>query len=259
MGAAVGEIQAVDNSIYDSYGDRWYTAFDDPVALLRAETRTKLPWVEKRAKEQFGPHPKLLDVGCGGGFLSNGLAAQGFTVTGLDIAADSIEVAKRWDKTHTVEYVTGDAYLLPFADASFDVVTSMDFLEHVENPARTIQECARVLKPGGLFFYHTFNRNLLAGLLVIRAVEFFVKNTPRNMHVLHLFLKPGEVKSFCAQNGLEVQEVVGLRPRFSTIPLKSYFTGVVPPSLEFQLTKSTLLSYMGCAKKTLTKRRTMPF
>jgi 2-polyprenyl-6-hydroxyphenyl methylase/3-demethylubiquinone-9 3-methyltransferase len=239
----------VDNSIYDSYGDRWYTAFDDPVALLRAETRVKLPWVQERVQRQFGLQGKLLDVGCGGGFLSNGLSAAGLQVTGLDIAADSLEVAKRWDKSGKVEYITGDAYLLPFADSTFDAVTSMDFLEHVDNPARSIQECARVLKPGGLFFYHTFNRNFLAGLLVIRAVEFLVKNTPKHMHVLRLFLKPGEVKAFCKQNGLEVQEVTGLRPRFSTIPLKSYFSGVVPASLEFQLTRSTLLSYMGCARK----------
>ena len=241
----------VNNTIYEEYGDRWYTAFDDPVALLRAESRAKLPWVEERIRRHFGEEPEvnILDAGCGGGFLSNALAARGFSVTGVDLAKDSLAVARRHDPTGSVRYVEGSVYELPFENASFDVVTAMDLLEHVEDPARAVAEFARVLKPGGLLFFHTFNRNLLSGLVVIKFVEWFVRNTPKDMHVLRLFVKPAEAARYCAASGLTVREWTGLRPRFLTIPWRSYRTGVVPKSLEFTTTRSLKLSYMGMAER----------
>lgn len=240
----------INNQLYDTYGDRWYSAYDDPVALLRAESKTKVPWVlEKLAEEGVSQGASLLDVGCGGGFLSNALGEKDFTVTGLDISADSLLVAARHDRTGRVRYVHGDAYALPFPDHSFRVVTAMDFLEHVEDPARAIREISRVLQPGGLFFYHTFNRNPIAGLVVIKVVEWLVANTPKHMHLYRMFLKPREVALYCRENGMEVQEVVGLRPILSTIPLRRIFSGVVPESLAFKVVRSTLISYMGYAKK----------
>jgi 2-polyprenyl-6-hydroxyphenyl methylase/3-demethylubiquinone-9 3-methyltransferase len=241
----------VNNDIYNEYGDRWYTAYDDPVALLRAETRAKLPWVASRIEKELGSLEGigLLDIGCGGGFLSNALSEIGMRVTGIDLSATSLEVARRWDKTGKVKYLEANAYRLPFAGESFDVVTAMDFLEHVEDPRKAISECARVLKPGGLFFFHTFNRNPIAGFCVIKLVEWIVANTPKNMHVLRLFLKPKEVGSYCRESGLYVKEIEGIRPRFSTIPVRSYFTGVVPEKLEFCFTRSKLLAYIGMAKK----------
>lgn len=240
----------VNNGIYDLYGDRWYTAYDDPVALLRAESRTKLPWVLERIKQaDLGANSQILDIGCGAGFLSNALAREGYHVTGVDLSSDSLQVACRHDSTGKARYVTADAYELPFADRSFDVVTAMDFLEHVEDPNKVIQEVSRVLKPGGLFFYHTFNRNLISHFVVIKLVEWFVKNTPKDMHIIRLFLKPKEVENFCRQAGMKPIETAGIRPVFSTIPLKNYFTGIVPESLRFKITESTLLSYIGYAVK----------
>ena len=240
----------INNQLYDTYGDRWYSAYDDPVALLRAESKTKVPWVlEKLTAAGISRGASLLDVGCGGGFLSNALAEKDFTVTGVDISADSLLVAARHDRTGRARYVHGDAYALPFPDRSFAIVTAMDFLEHVEDPARAIREISRVLQPGGLFFYHTFNRNPIAGLLVIKMVEWLVANTPKNMHLYRMFLKPREVEKYCRENGMEVQEVVGLRPIFSTIPIGRIFSGVVPESLTFKVVRSTLISYMGYAKK----------
>ena len=241
----------VDNSIYDTYGDRWYTAYDDPVALLRAETRIKLPWTLEKIKQNFKDLKMVhvLDVGCGGGFLSNGLAQSGFKVTGVDLSEPSLVTAKRFDKTNSVVYLTADAYQLPFPDASFEVVTAMDFLEHVEHPEKAIKEFSRVLKPGGLFVFHTFNRNWLAYLVVIRLVELLVKNTPKNMHVLRLFIKPAELKSYCKTANLSVVEFTGIRPVFSSIPLKNIFSGVVPETLIFKLTNLLGLSYLGFASK----------
>jgi 2-polyprenyl-6-hydroxyphenyl methylase/3-demethylubiquinone-9 3-methyltransferase len=239
--------QQVDNSIYEKYGESWYTADDDPVALLRAENKVKSPWI----LERLPLGAKILDVGCGAGFLTNELALHGFKVTGIDASEDSLRVAKLYDKTKTVHYQVADAYKLPFADHSFDVVTALDFLEHVEDPGLAIAEMSRVLKPGGKFFFHTFNRHPLAWLIVIKLVEWLIPKTPKHMHVLRLFVKPAELKSYCEESGMTVQEMVGIKPVISSIPLRSLFSGRVPASLRFELTQSLLLSYMGVAQKSV--------
>ena len=247
--------EEINNSIYDSYGDKWYTAFDDPVALLRAESKAKTPWVLQKIKNHFLgvsdlAQIQVLDVGCGGGFLSNSLAQERLSVTAIDLSEESIRVAARYDSTKSVKYLTADAYSLPFEASTFDVLTAMDFLEHIENPAEIIKEFSRVLKPNGLFIFHTFNRNWISNLIIIKAVELLVRNTPKNMHVLRLFIKPVELAQYCHQTDLKVIEMTGIKPVFSSIPLKNIFSGVVPKGLRFELTKSLQLSYMGYAQKT---------
>lgn len=240
----------INNDIYESLGDRWYTAHDDPVALLRKESATKIAWITAKLRALGLTHRmKMLDVGCGAGFLTNHFANENFAVCGLDISEDSLRVARNHDATKSVTYVAGDAYRLPYDDASFDVVTSMDFLEHVDRPAVVVKEISRVLKPGGLFFFHTFNRNWLSYIVIIKLVEWFVKNTPKHMHVLQLFITPAELEKMCEANFLETKEFVGLRPRLKTITLKSLFTGVVPEGFAFKITRSLKLSYLGYAVK----------
>lgn len=245
----------INNDIYDQLGDRWYTAHDDPVALLRKESATKVPWVLERINQQAPNAPlRILDVGCGAGFLSNALAqtspgGRNLEVHGLDISEDSLRVARAHDPTSSVQYQRGDAYNLPYLNESFDVVTSMDFLEHVDNPEQVVREIARILKPSGLFFFHTFNRNWLSYIVIIKLVEWFVKNTPKHMHVLKLFIKPKELEEMCLRNKMTTKDLTGLRPRFSTITLKSLWTGVVPEGFAFTTTKSTKLSYLGLAVK----------
>lgn len=241
----------VNNDIYNTYGDRWYEADDDPVALLRAESKTKTPWIlaKIQAHGLLSPTTKILDVGCGAGFLSNELAKFNMQVTGVDLSEESLCVAAKYDATKSVHYHTADAYHLPFADASFDILTAMDFLEHVDRPADVIKEFSRVLKPGGLFVFHTFNRNPLAHLIIIKVVEWVVKNTPKHMHVIDLFIKPKELKNYCRDANMLPQEMTGIKPVLSTIPLRNIFSGIVPKSLKFELTKSLLLSYMGYAIK----------
>jgi 2-polyprenyl-6-hydroxyphenyl methylase/3-demethylubiquinone-9 3-methyltransferase len=243
----------VNNALYDTLGERWYTADDDPVALLRAESRLRNPWVAERIHAHFADRNgqvRILDVGCGGGFLSNHLSKEGFEVDGLDASADSLAVATQHDPTRTVRYTRGDALSLPFADASFDVVCAMDFLEHVEDPARVVTETARVLRPGGLFFFHTFNRNLLAWLVVIKGVEWFVKNTPKDMHVLRLFIKPGELGRMCEASGLKVVELHGSAPVVGSLAFwKMLATRVVPRDFRFRFAKSTRIAYTGFAER----------
>ena len=243
--------RAVNNDLYDTLGERWYAADDDPVALLRAESRLRNPWVVKQIRAHFSggeAQVRVLDVGCGGGFLSNHLSKEGFPVDGLDASADSLAVATQHDSTGKARYTRGDALALPFADESFDVVCAMDFLEHVEDPARVVAEAARVLRPRGLFFFHTFNRNFLAWLVVIKGVEWFVKNTPKDMHVLRLFIKPAELRSMCEASGLQVVELHGSAPVVGSLAFwKMLATRVVPRDFRFHFAKSTRLAYTGFA------------
>ena len=245
------ELAPVNNAIYDELGEAWYEAEDNPVALLRAESKLKNPWVAGEIHRRLRPGPQtVLDVGCGAGFLANHLAEQGHRVTGLDASASSLEVAGRFDKTKSVRYMTGDAYALPFADASFDVVCQMDFLEHVDDPARAVSEASRVLKPGGLYFFHTFNRNWLANFVIIKLTEWFVPGTPKDMHVLHLFIKPEELESYCESNGMNVEHWSGIRPKLISKPgLGILFNRRVSPDFEFTLSKSLRLAYLGIARK----------
>lgn len=241
----------VNNEIYDELGDRWYEADDDPVALLRAENKLRNPWIVDALKRHYLEQPcRVLDVGCGAGFLTNELVRHGHDVVGLDASAESIEVARFRDGTRKVSYVYGDAGALPFADASFDAVSAMDLLEHVENPGAIVSEAARVLRPGGLFFFHTFNRNLLSWLIAIKGVEWFVKNTPEHLHVLRLFIKPGELRQMCAQQGLAVQDMRGVAPVvISRAFFRLLMTGRVGSDFRFRFVEPTAMAYAGIARK----------
>lgn len=250
---AISPSNCVNNDFYDTLGERWYTADDDPVALLRAESRLRSPWVAARLRQRFGANARVLDIGCGAGFLTNYLAEQGFQVTGLDASTDSLQVAEHHDSTSSVRYLSGDALSLPFEDESFDAVCAMDFLEHVEDPERVIQEASRVLRPQGGFFFHTFNRNALAWLVVIKGVEWFVKNTPANLHVLRLFRTPNEVARMCTNSRLDIVELRGSRPVFASRAFwQMLWSRVVPSHFEFRFTNSTWIAYTGLALKVRT-------
>lgn len=244
------ESAGVNNAVYETLGERWYEAEDDPIALLRAESRLRNPWIAGELVRAFGGRPaEVLDIGCGGGFLSNHLSARGHHVVGLDASSDALAIARRYDGTGLVRYQQADALNLPYADCSFDSVCAMDFLEHVENPDRVIAEAARVLRPSGLFFFHTFNRNLLSWLVVIKGVEWFVRNTPRNLHVLRLFLKPAEVRASCDRHGLVGLRLLGVRPVFDRAFFKLLVTRRVAPAFRFTFTPSTRLGFTGLAQK----------
>lgn len=235
----------VNNDWYAKLGSRWYDAEDTPIALLRAEARHRNPWIATH----IGPEPRtILDLGCGAGFLANDLAARGHHVTGLDSASENLDVARARDSTQSVTYDIGDACALPYSVASFDVVCAMDLLEHVESPRALIAEVARVLRPGGLFFFHTFNRTWQAHVVVIKGVELFVRNTPADLHVLRLFVTPDELVEMSRGNHLEPVEIVGSRPRFRWPLWRMLATGRVGDDFEFMFTRSTKLGYTGYAR-----------
>jgi 2-polyprenyl-6-hydroxyphenyl methylase / 3-demethylubiquinone-9 3-methyltransferase len=250
---AIGNITKtgpVNNDIYDQLGERWYTARDDPIALLRAESRARNPWIARSIRQVFPSNGvKVLDIGCGGGFLSNYLAKAGFIVTGLDAAAESLMIAQRYDATSSACYVMGDAYRLPYADNVFQAACAMDFLEHVDEPGRVLAEAARILEPGGLFFFATFNRNLLSWLFGVKGVEWFVKNTPPRMHILSHFIKPAELRTMCEESGLRINELRGFLPRFNRAFWRMLVTGVVADDFSFQFARNILTGYIGIAVK----------
>src|ERR1043166_5504601 len=153
---------------FDDLGERWYEADDDPIALLRAESRLFVPYLT----EELSPSEEKLDVldlGCGAGFISNSLAMAGHRVSGIDISEKALDVARRHDKTRKIEYLKMDACELHYPNETFDAVLAMDLLEHVENPEVLIHEAARVLKKGGRFFFHTFNRTCLTYWMLIQG------------------------------------------------------------------------------------------
>ncbi len=242
---------SINNDFYQLLGEKWYTASDHPVALLRAENRLRIPWVIREMEKYFGKRPiSLLDIGCGAGFLTNAVAKCAHQVTGIDLSSDSLRVAAAFDETKSVRYVEANGYQLPFDNHSFDVVTAMDLLEHVEDPRRLIEEASRLLKPGGLFFFHTFNRTPLSYLVVIKGVEWFVANTPQNMHIYPLFLKPKELQEFCLQNKMQVIQLRGFRPKvLSRYFWKMLCTRKVPEEFSFVFSKNKMTGYCGVAEK----------
>lgn len=240
----------VNNAFYDQLGENWYSADADPVALLRAESELRNPWVLSSIDERFGMNAcRVLDIGCGAGFLANKLASAGHEVVGIDLSEPSLEVARKHAPSRKVQYKIMDAHELAFSDGRFDVVCAMDVLEHTPLPDQLVREASRVLKPGGLFFFHTLNRNPLSWLIALKGVEWFVRNTPKDMHVYSLFLKPKEVRAFCEQSGLEVECVRGVRPAFTPAFLKLLVTGRVFPEFRFVFSACQWIGYSGVARR----------
>jgi len=157
----------------------------------------------------------LLDLGCGGGFLSEEFAKAGFTVTGMDPSPHLLESARAHAAQSglAIKYVEGYGERLPFADGSFDVVACCDVLEHVEDLGRVIGEIARVLKPGGFFFFDTINRTFASWLLIMVAQDwkFTAWEDPRT-HAWSRFVKPSELFALLSGRGLSCRELRGIAP-----------------------------------------------
>ena len=157
----------------------------------------------------------VLDVGCGGGILSDAMARSGATVTGIDLATKSLKVAQLHaleTQTPNVTYreVSAEA-LAAEAPAQFDVVTCMEMLEHVPDPASIVKACAALVKPGGWVFFSTLNRNPKSFLFAIVGAEYVLNLLPKGTHEFAKFIKPSELAAYCRAAGLELQATKGLQ------------------------------------------------
>jgi len=155
----------------------------------------------------------VLDVGCGGGILTEAMAACGAIVSGIDLAEKPLKVAQLHllESGRQVDYrCIAVEELAAAAPASFDVVTCMEMLEHVPDPAAVVQACATLLKPGGHAFFATLNRNPKSYLFAIIGAEYVLNMLPRGTHDYERFIKPSELSSTCRRAGLDVADLVGM-------------------------------------------------
>lgn len=156
---------------------------------------------------------RVLDVGCGGGILSESMSSRGAHVTGIDMGDKALKVAE----IHLLESGAKVDYrkiaveeLANEMPGQFDVVTCMEMLEHVPDPASIVRACATLVKPGGEVFFSTLNRNPKAYLFAVVAAEYLLKLLPRGTHDYAKFIKPSELARFCREAGLSVREIIGM-------------------------------------------------
>lgn len=184
---------------------------------LHAINPLRLSWLQSLIKPQ-SPTSALeglstLDVGCGGGILTEAMARAGAVAKGIDMAQKSLTVARLHglESSVKVEYELVSAEELALRQpASFDVVTCMEMLEHVPNPASIVKACADLVKPGGWVFFSTINRNPKSFLFAIVGAEYVLRLLPKGTHSWEAFIKPSELADACRQASLEVDTLVGM-------------------------------------------------
>ena len=170
----------------------------------------RLDWIERRAGLAG---KKVVDVGCGGGLLSEGMAGRGAEVTGIDLSEKALGVARLhlYESGQKVDYrLTSAEDFAAAHEGTFDIVTCLEMLEHVPDPASTIAACARLVRPGGDVFFSTLNRNLKAYVLAIIGAEYVLNMLPRGTHDYAKFIRPSELVRHCRNSGLDTVELTGL-------------------------------------------------
>ncbi|KAF0286208.1 bifunctional 3-demethylubiquinol 3-O-methyltransferase/2-polyprenyl-6-hydroxyphenol methylase [Spiribacter sp. SSL99] len=196
---------------FDDAADAWWDP-EGPFAPLHAINPLRLDYIERHSGPIRGQ--RVADVGCGGGLLSEGLAARGAqSVVGTDLAADSLEVATRHARGQfpNIEYRCMAAESLAEAQpGEFDRVTCLELLEHVPDPAAIVRACARLVRPGGSVFFSTINRNTRAWLLAVVAAERVLGLLPRGTHDAGAFIRPAELGRWARQAGLQLRDLTGL-------------------------------------------------
>ena len=195
---------------FNDIASRWWDPSGEfkPLHLLNP---VRLSYISDELQGLFGK--TVIDIGCGGGILAESMARTGAKVTGLDMAEDSLNVAR----LHALEagvdvnyqQATAEQYAAQHSSA-FDVVTCMEMLEHVPEPMSVIQACADLAKPGATLFFSTLNKTWKAYLLAIVGAEHVMKLVPKGTHEFSKFIRPSVLMQYIEQAGLEVTDATGL-------------------------------------------------
>jgi 2-polyprenyl-6-hydroxyphenyl methylase/3-demethylubiquinone-9 3-methyltransferase len=209
----------VNNEIYEAYGDRWW---NDDAEFAFSSLRfclnpVRYGYFKGILRSLRIPGKAILDVGCGGGFLAEEFARDGFRVTGIDPSAKSVATAHKHaaESGLHIRYEVGRGEKMPFPDGSFDLVACCDVLEHVDDLEKVIREVSRLLKPGGVLFYDTINRTWRSKIAIIKIWQEWslTRCCPRNAHVWEKFIKPAELTAIMQSCDLVHREMKGIAPR----------------------------------------------
>lgn len=200
---------AVELQKFGALAHRWWDPNGD-MRPLHEINPLRLDWIDSLASLAG---KRVLDVGCGGGILAEAMAGLGAEVTGIDLSAKPLRVAQlhALEADVNVNYRELSAEALAAASPSaFDVVTCMEMLEHVPDPASSVRACSELARPGGWVFFSTINRNPKSFLFAIVGAEYVLGLLPRGTHEYAKFIRPSELARMAREAGLEVVEVIGM-------------------------------------------------
>ena len=205
----MSNVDAAEIAKFSELAHRWWDP-NSEFRPLHEINPLRLKWIDTLAPLAG---KKVLDVGCGGGILAEAMAGAGATVSGIDLSDKALKVAKLhlYESGRQVDYqlVSAEDYADQHA-GEFDVVTCMEMLEHVPDPASVVAACARLVKPGGWVFFSTLNRNAKSYLFAVIGAEYVLKLLPRGTHDYAKFIKPAELARMAREAGLETGELTGM-------------------------------------------------
>ncbi len=221
---------------FEAVAHHWWD-LQGPLKTLHGMNPLRMRYIEERATV---PCARVLDVGCGGGILSEALARRGAQVTGIDLAHEALLVARLHaaENNLTIDYrETAVEQLAEAEPGGFDIVTCLEMLEHVPDPASVIMACARLVKPGGHVFFSTINRNPRAWLMAVVGAEYLLNIIPRGTHEYARFIQPAELGQWIRTAGLVLHDVRGVR--------------YIPFLEHYALTPSVDVNYLAWAQRPL--------
>jgi len=219
---------------FNELAHRWWDA-NGPQKALHALNPARLSYVAERAPLAGA---RVLDIGCGGGLLSEAMAAAGADVTAIDLAPDLLKIARLHGLESGVKVDYRQVAAETLAEqmpAAFDAITCMEMLEHVPDPPSVLAACARMLKPGGRLFLSTLNRTPAAFALAIVGAEYIARILPKGTHQYRDFIKPSELAAWLREAGFELEDVSGLLYE--------------PWRNASRVGKRTDVNYLACARK----------
>ncbi len=194
---------------FESVADKWWDKSGE-FKPLHEINPLRLDYINERSALT---EKRILDVGCGGGILSEGLAQRGADVTGIDLAEANLVTARQHAEENSLNINYQNIAVETLAaeqPGSFDIVTCLEMLEHVPDPASVVQACATLVKPGGHIFFSTINRNPKSYLFAIVGAEYVLNLVPRGTHEYMRFIKPSELGLWARQANLRVNDVSGM-------------------------------------------------